>query len=210
MRRFLPILAAGLVLAVSAPAISPVTAATSSGMTRDQILRMEGALERAFGEAAARVTIKPPTCNKTGTSCLMWWDYDFTTRCKAGGSIHTSGHVTGTIAPANLGGTMWLHGTIMQTILDWKYISGWIVNTDPSLSRAVQLSVKGTSADYTMTRGGAWTGTTPKNVKPKKVQTCHVTGTSTAYVGGTAKVGSKVQLRLNCVPGGNIVLNQSF
>ena len=210
MRRLLGLGIASLLLASLAMPSTPVTAAPNTGMTKAQIMAMEKSLGKAFVDAAARVKIKPPSCNKTGTSCLMWWNFDTYSKCSAGGSIHTIGSLTGTVAPAQLGGKVWLHGSIMQPILDWKCIGGWVVNTDPSLTNTVQLSVNGPTLKYSMTRGGAWTATSQKGVTPKRVQTCHVSGTTWVNVGGLANIGNRSQLRLTCVPGGTYSFDMSF
>jgi hypothetical protein len=70
------------------------------------------------------------------TTCTFDESVDYTVNCTAGGNMHTTGSLTGTLHD----GTGLLQISETETISDWQCITGYIVNGDPYISLSGQFS----------------------------------------------------------------------
>lgn len=195
-----------LVATTLALAVSEPTEAATGGMSKSQITTMELSINKALSQAAARPT-SSVSCNSSGTSCLLSFRYDATRRCSAGGSIHVLGTLSGTASRTSLNpGSVWLHGNITVSILNWRCIGGWVVNGDPYVSYALRIDTHSIFSALTLSQSGGWLATTPKGVKPAQKQSCQTHG-SVSY---GSFLGGRATQHVRCVPGGAYDITQKF
>jgi hypothetical protein len=183
-RKFIFAAILALVMQIGIPTV--VSTAASTGMTSVQIKAMEKSLAEAFVNSF-RTMRSTSSCNPNTGVCLLKFDFDNYTTCKAGGSIHTIGHWSGIVstqAITNIG------GNLKQPIFDWRCITGWYVNADPVMSYAGHISMFGGKLEVSLTQSGAWRGTSAKGTLPKKTQSCRITASQTysPQSGGIATV----------------------
>jgi hypothetical protein len=96
-------------------------------------------------------------CTADYSSCTYDIDTSYTNNCTAGGSIHATGNLTGTM---NSSGTGMLQIQITETITDWQCISGYVINGDPDISLTGTFSYvngnPGTNQSMTISGGFKW------------------------------------------------------
>lgn len=195
-----------LIAATLALAVSPPTEAAAGGMTKSQIAAMEMSINKAVAQATARPT-PSVSCNKSGTSCLLSFRYDATRRCSMGGSIHVLGTLSGTASRSSLNpGSVWLHGNITVSIMNWRCVGGWVVNGDPYVSYALGIDTHSIFSALTLSQSGGWLATTPKGAKPALKQSCQTQG-SVSY---GSFLGGRATQHVRCVPGGAYDVTQKF
>ena len=111
---------------LSSAAAGGMVSSTSAGISKD--IRMVSSTSAAI---AKEIHDHPDsiTCNASG--CMVNVPLDYTVNCTAGGSMHLSGDIDGSI---NSSGTGILQFQADIAILDWACIEGYNIASSPEIS----------------------------------------------------------------------------
>ncbi len=203
-----PVLA-GLLALLSGCGSSSDGAATTSGMSSNQAEAFARSLSLAAtnsmsslappaaaadvaglaeGQVGAAGLVGAAGISCTTTSCVINWPLDATRTCTAGGAIHVTGNINGTI---NKTGTGLIQISATETITDWACLPPILVNGDPYISLVGTFSFMngapatqqhvGISGGIKWTGGGAGSCQIQLDTNFNANGTGHTTGTVCGY-----------------------------
>jgi len=176
-------------LQTSTSAQMPDLFKSATGMSKSQITIMENSLVAAQSKAMAGAKI---TTSVTSTRTTTKWVAEGTTKCSAGGYIRST-MTTSIVGTISASPKVWVDGSGHQTISNWKCVTGWIVNGDPSINRLIN----GSAFSYIDVRyylSGGWKATGPS----KQKQSCQTSGNWHYTSIGSSGVSN---VHISCVPG---------
>jgi hypothetical protein len=144
---------------------------TTDGFTQGQAEAFAKQIGAAFGNGMgsastveAPESAPPPGGGVDPARVLVNVQVNHRTNCTAGGRMEVSGSITGVIDDQTGSGT--LFSQTLETITDWRCITGFVVNGDPYISGSGNMSFAGgqlaSTASFNFGGGFRW-GTAAKD-----------------------------------------------
>lgn len=179
----------------------------ASGMSKTQLTALTTALAKAlslmWSKASTKTTSNAGSITKLSQmKVTITISGDSTYPCSKGGYIHSILTMRSEAKdPAS--GNMSTNGSGTQSIVNWRCVTGWIVNGDPYVSLLITQSSFAGTANARLNYGAGWKAIGPNKLK----QSCRISSEIAWSSIGNSGFNN---VHVKCMPGGSTDLTLHF